>query len=67
MNHRADHCPGKVIPYKEYVAHKAVEEKALTASKSTLKDEENWDEKPPLHSQETLPGARPIPPSQEDK
>ena len=49
------------------MAHKAVEEKALTASKSTLKKKENWDEEPPLPPQETPPGARPIPPSQENK
>ena len=51
-----------MIPYKEYVAHKAVEEKASTTRKPTLGDEE-----PPLHPQETLPVARPMLPSQEDK
>ena len=49
------------------MARKAVEEKALTISKSTLKDEENWDEEPPLPTWETPPGARPILPSQEDE
>ena len=41
LNYRVDHFPRKVIPYKEYVARKAVEEKALTASKLTLEDEKN--------------------------
>ena len=36
-NNRAGHHPRKVIPYKEYVACKAAEAKALTASKPTLK------------------------------
>ena len=45
----------------------AHQEKALTASKPTLEDEENWDEEPPLPPQETPPGVRPILPSQEDK
>ena len=49
------------------MACKAAEEKALTASKPTLEDEENWDEDPPLPPWETLVGARPILPSQEDK
>ena len=63
-NHRVDHHPRKVIPYKEYVAH---QEKALTASKPTLEDKENWDEEPPLPPQETLPGVRPVLPFQEDE
>ena len=67
LNHRVDHHPKKVIPYKEYVAHKADEEKALTASKLTLEDKENWDEEPPLPPQETPPGARPVLPSQENE
>ena len=66
-NNRADHHPRKVIPYKEYVAHKAAEEKALTTSKPTLEDEENWDEEPPLPPQEIPPGVRPMQPSQEDE
>ena len=45
----------------------AHQEKASTASKPTLEDEENWDEEPLLPPQETLPGVRPILPSQEDK
>ena len=45
-DHGADHHPRKVIPYKEYVAHKAAEGKASTTSKPTLEDEENWDEEP---------------------
>ena len=66
-NHRADHHPRKVIPYKEYVAHKAAERKALTTSKPTLEDKENWDEEPPLPPWETPPGVRPMQPSQEDE
>ena len=67
MNHRVHHCPRKVISYKEYVVHKAVEEKASTASKPTLENEENWNEEPPLPPWETLPGVRPMLPSQEDE
>ena len=67
MNSRADHHPRKVIPYKEYAAHKEAEGKALTTSKPTLEDKENWDEELPLPPWETLPGARPMQPSQEDK
>ena len=63
-NHRVDHHPRKVIPYKEHVAH---QEKDLTANKLTLEDEENWDEEPPLPSWETTPRARPILSSQEDE
>ena len=48
------------------MACKAAEEKALTASRPTLEDEENWDEEP-LPPRETPPGARPILLSQEDK
>ena len=43
------------------------QEKASTASKLTLEDEENLDEEPPLPSWETPPGVRPILPSQEDE
>ena len=32
-----------------------------------MEDKENWDEEPPLPPWETLPGARPMLPSQEDK
>ena len=49
------------------MASKAVEEKASTASKLTLEDKENWDEEPPLPPQDSLPGARPRLPSQEDE
>ena len=49
------------------MACKAVEEKALTASKTTLQDEQNWDEEPPLPPRETRPRVRPILPSQEDE
>ena len=45
-----------MIPYKEYVARKATEVKALTTSKPTLEDEENWDEGLPLPSMK-LPQA----------
>ena len=45
----------------------AHQEKASTASKPTLEDEENWDEDLLLLPQETLPGMRPILPSQEDE
>ena len=41
-NNRADHHPRKVIPYKEYAAHQAAKGMALTTSKPTLEDEENW-------------------------
>ena len=41
--------------------------KALTASKVTLEDEENWDEEPWLPPLETLSEVRPILSSQEDK
>ena len=53
-----------MIPYKEYAACKAAERKALTASKPTLEEEENWDEEPP---HETPPAVKPIVPSQEDE
>ena len=49
------------------MAHKAAEEKALTASKPTLDDKENWDEETPLPPWETPPGVRPMLPSQKDK
>ena len=45
----------------------AWQEKASTASKPTLEDEENWDEEPPLPPQETMPEVIPILPSQEDE
>ena len=66
-NHRADHHPRKVTPYKEYAAPKAVEGKASTTRKPILEDEENWDEEPPLPPREALPVARPMLPSQEDE
>ena len=56
-----------MIPYKEYVARKATEVKALTTSEPTLEDEENWDEGPPLPSHETPPGTKPVLQSQEDE
>ena len=67
LNHRADYHPRKVISYKEYAACKATEGKALTTSKPTLEDEENWDEELPLPPHETPPGVRPVLPSQEDE
>ena len=45
----------------------AHQEKASTVSKLTLEDEENLDQEPPLPLWETLPGVRPILPSQEDE
>ena len=66
-NNRAGHHPRKVIPYKEYAARKAAEVKALTTSKTTVEDQENWDEELPLPSRETLPGAQPVLQSQEDE
>ena len=65
-SNRAGHQPRKVIPYKEYVASKAVEAKALTTGKPTMEDEEDWDEELHLPPHETLPGAKPLQQSQED-
>ena len=48
------------------MAHKAGEQKALTATKPTLEGKENWDEEPALPPWGTPPGVRPILPSQED-
>ena len=45
----------------------AHQEKALTTSKPTFEDKENWDEEPPLPPWETPPGMRPILPPQEDE
>ena len=39
----------------------------MKTSKPTLEEEENWDEGPPLPPRETLPGAKPMVPSQEDE
>ena len=66
-HNKADHHPRKVIPYKEYTAHKAAEGMALTTSKQILEDKENWDEEPPLPPHETPPVAKPVLPSQEDE
>ena len=66
-NNEAGHHWRKVIPYKEYAAHKAVEVKALTTSKPTVEDKEDWDEEPLLPPYETLPGAKPELQSQEDE
>ena len=68
LNNRADPHPKKVIPCKEYAAHKEAEGRVLTTtSKFTLEEEENWDEEPPLPPHETLPRAKPMVPSQEGK
>ena len=56
-----------MIPYKEYVAHKAGEVKALTTNKPTVEDKENWNEEPLLPPHKTLPGAKPVLQSQEDE
>ena len=58
-NNEAGHHPRKVISYKEYTAHKAAQAKALTTSKPTVENEEDWDEEPLLPPHETLPGAKP--------
>ena len=52
-NSRADPHTKKVIPYKEYTAHREAERRVLTTSKSDLGEEENWDEEPKLPPQET--------------
>ena len=49
------------------MAHREAERKASTASKSTLGEEENWDEEPPLQPRGTPPGAKSMAPSQEDE
>ena len=66
-NSRADPHTKKVIPYKEYAAHREAERRGLTTIKSTSEEEENWGEEPPLPPCETPPGAKSIAPSQEDK
>ena len=66
LNSRADPHTKKVSSYKEYTAHWEAERRVLTASKSTL-GEENWDEEPPLPPHETPPGAKSMAPSQEDE
>ena len=66
-NSRADPHPKKVIPYKEYAAHKEAEGRVSTADKLTLEEEENWDEEPLLPPHKTPPGAKPMAPSQEDE
>ena len=47
-NSRTDPHTTKVIPYKEYTAHREAEKRVLTTSKSTLGEEENWDKEPQL-------------------
>ena len=66
-SNRADPHVRKVIPYKEYAVCKAAEEKASTASKPTLEEEENWDEELPLPPHETPPRAKLMVPTQENK
>ena len=66
-NNRAGHHQRKVIPYKEYVAHKAAQVKALTTSKPNVDDKEDWDEELLLPPHETLQGAKPVLQSQEDE
>ena len=66
-NSRADPHTKKVIPYKEYTACREAERRVSTASKSTLGEEENWDEELPLSPHETPPGAKSMVPSQEDE
>ena len=66
-NNGAGHHPKEVIPYKEYVACKAAEAKAVTTSEPTVEDKEDWDEEPLLPPCETLPGAKPVLQSQEDE
>ena len=56
-----------MIPYKEYTACREAERRVLTTSKSTLGEEENWDEEPQQPPQETPPGAKSMTPSQEDE
>ena len=48
---RTRECIRKVIPYKEYKAHKAAEAKASTTSEPTVEDEKDRDEEllPPPH------------------
>ena len=65
-NSTADTHTKRVIPYKEYTAHREPERRGLTTSKSTL-GEENWDEGPQLPPQETPPGAKSMAPSREDE
>ena len=67
LNSRAGPHPKKVIPYREYAAHKEAERRVSTTSKPTSGEEENWDEEPPLSPHETPPGAKPMAPSEEDE
>ena len=69
LNHRFDDCPRRVIPNKEYAAHKAAEKKTLTATKSTSKSEEkeNWDDELLCPPRSTPPDARSVLLSQEDE
>ena len=57
----------KVIPYKEYRAHRETEGRVLTTSKSASGEEEDWDEEPLLPPHETPPGAESMVLSQEDE
>ena len=42
-NSTVDTHAKKVIPCKEYAAHREAERRVSTASKSTSEEEENWD------------------------
>ena len=66
-NSTADTHTKRVIPYKEYMAHREAERRGLTTSKSTSGEEENWDEEPQLPPPESPPGAKSMAPSQEDE
>ena len=63
----AGHHPWKVIPNKEYAAHKAAEAKASTTGKPNMEEEEDWDEELPLPPCETPPEDKPSQQSQEDE
>ena len=66
-NSTADIHTERVIPYKEYTAHREDERRGSTTSKSTLREEENWDKEPQQPPQETPPGAKSMALSQEDE
>ena len=45
-NSTVDTHTKRVIPYKEYTVHRETERRGSTTIKSTLGEEENWDEEP---------------------
>ena len=53
LSSTADTHTKRMIPYKEYKAHREAERRGLTTSKSTSGEEENWNEEHQLSSQET--------------